>query len=68
MNSINELTISTKLADNLYYDVCSIIEDTRHRLATYANTEICMTNWYVGSRIKEDVLKNKRAEYGKEVL
>ena len=27
-----------------------------------------MTNWYVGKRIKEDVLFNQRAEYGKQVL
>ena len=25
-----------------------------------------MTNWYVGKRIKEDVLYNQRAEYGKQ--
>ena len=30
--------------------------------------EVCMTNWYVGKRIKEDVLFNQRAEYGKQVL
>ncbi len=68
MESKDVLASSTQLTDNLYYDVCSIIENAKCRLATYANTEICMTNWYVGSRIKEDVLKNKRAEYGKEVL
>lgn len=27
-----------------------------------------MTNWYVDKRIKEDVLYNQRAEYGKKVL
>ena len=27
-----------------------------------------MTNWYVGKRIKEDVLYNQRAEYGKQVI
>ncbi len=68
MNSKNELPTSTQLTASLYDDVCNIIESAKHRLATYANTEICMTNWYVGNRIKEDVLKNKRAEYGKEVL
>lgn len=52
----------------LFNDVCSIIDSTRTRVATYLNTEICMTNWYVGKRIKEDVLKNKRAEYGKQVI
>lgn len=52
----------------LYADVCQIIDGTRTRIATYVNTEVCLTNWYVGKRIKEDVLYNKRADYGKQVL
>ena len=52
----------------LYTDVCQIIDGARGRMATYVNTEACLTNWYVGKRIKEDVLYNKRAEYGKQVI
>lgn len=52
----------------LFTDVCSIIDQTRNRIATYVNTEVCLTNWYVGKRIKEDVLYNQRAEYGKQIL
>lgn len=52
----------------LYDDVCHIIDGARDRIATYLNTEVCMTNWYVGKRIKEDVLYNQRAEYGKQVV
>ena len=52
----------------LFNDVCNIIDQTRNRIATYINTEVCLTNWYVGKRIKEDVLYNQRAEYGKQIL
>ena len=52
----------------LYDDVCHIIDGARGRIATFVNTEACLTNWYVGKRIKDDVLYNKRAEYGKQVL
>ncbi|MBR1514624.1 MAG: DUF1016 family protein [Bacteroidales bacterium] len=52
----------------LFTDVCNIIDNTRTRIATYLNSEVCMTNWHVGCRIKEEVLLNKRAEYGKQVL
>lgn len=48
--------------------MCLIIDGARNRIATYVNTEACLTNWYVGRRIKEDVLYNKRAEYGKQVI
>ena len=61
-------TINTIGENTLYSDVCNIIDGTRHRAATYLNTEICMTNWYVGKRIKQDVLYNQRAEYGKQVV
>ena len=57
-----------KAEEQLFSDVCGIIEGTRNRIASYLNTEVCMTNWYVGKRIKEDVLKNQRAEYGKQIL
>lgn len=52
----------------LYNDVRKIIEDTRIRLAVQVNSEVIMLNWQIGTRIKQDVLYNQRAEYGKEVL
>lgn len=62
------LYIEPKQEKTLYSDVCHIIDSARNRMATYANTETCLTNWYVGKRIKEDVLYNKRAEYGKQII
>ncbi len=55
-------------SEHLYEDVCRIIDDTRSRIAVYVNAEVCHTNWFVGKRIKEDVLYNKRAEYGQQVI
>ena len=52
----------------LFNDVCQIIEGTRNRLATTVNAEVCLLHWNIGKRIKEDVLYNKRAEYGKEIV
>lgn len=52
----------------LFSDVCGIIDNGRRRVAVYVNSEICLTKWYVGKRIKEDVLYNKRAEYGKRIV
>jgi predicted nuclease of restriction endonuclease-like (RecB) superfamily len=63
-NSISSMPES----QNLYADVCHIIDETRTRVAVYVNAEVCMTNWQVGKRIKEDVLYNKRAEYGKQIV
>lgn len=64
-----QLTASEHLeSQQLYADVCKIIDDTRSRIAVYVNSEVCHTNWLIGKRIKEDVLFNKRAEYGKQIL
>ena len=52
----------------LFLDVCNIIDGVRNRVAVYVNSEVCLTNWHIGKRIKEDVLFNRRAEYGKQVL
>lgn len=52
----------------LFSDVCGIIDNARKHIAIYVNSEICLTKWYVGKRIKEDVLYNQRAEYGKQVV
>lgn len=52
----------------LFTDVCGIIDGARRRVAVYVNSEVCLTKWYVGKRIKEDVLYNQRAEYGKQIV
>ena len=58
----------SKEENNLYSDVCGIIENARSRVAVYVNSEVCLTKWHVGKRIKEDVLYNQRAEYGKQIV
>lgn len=54
--------------DMLFSDVCGMIDNARKRVAVYVNSEICLTKWHIGKRIKEDVLYNQRAEYGKQVV
>ena len=60
--------IDHHLENQLYDDVCNIIEQARYRVAVYVNSEASMMNWNVGKRIKEDVLLNKRADYGAQIL
>ncbi|MBO7143266.1 MAG: DUF1016 family protein [Salinivirgaceae bacterium] len=65
MSDINK----TNTGENtLFNDVCGIIDGARRRVAVYVNSEICLTKWYIGKRIKEDVLYNQRAEYGKQIV
>lgn len=54
--------------NELFSDICRIIDGARDRIATNLNAELCLTNWYIGHRINEEVLYNQRAEYGKRVV
>lgn len=65
---MKEEQIPIKAENKLYDDVCDIIENARYRVAAFVNSEACRMNWHVGMRIKEDVLHNTRAEYGKQVV
>lgn len=56
------------LNNRLFTDVKQIIEQGRGQVAQAVNIGITATYWNVGKRIKEDILENKRAEYGKQIL
>ncbi len=49
-------------------DIRQLIEFARGRVAQYVNTELTMLYWKVGDRIRRDILQEKRAEYGQEIL
>jgi hypothetical protein len=55
-------------ADELLGDLRQMIEAARTRVAETANSVLTMLHWHVGSRIRREVLKETRAEYGREIL
>ena len=63
-----------KLAQNnntdqlLFSDVSRLIEEARQSVAQVVNTTLSLLYWKIGKRIKSEVLKNKRAEYGKQII
>ena len=70
-----EKKISTKNKDSsiktdevLFDEIRSLIEQTRSRVAQTVNSALVLMNWHIGKRISDEVLKNKRAEYGKEIV
>lgn len=52
----------------LLSDVKKLIEQSRQQVAVAVNSAMSILYWNVGKRIKEDVLRNQRAEYGKQVI
>jgi predicted nuclease of restriction endonuclease-like (RecB) superfamily len=49
-------------------DIGQMIEDARHDVARTANAALSLLYWRIGCRIRQDILKEQRAEYGGEVV
>ena len=49
-------------------EIRGFIETARKRVGTYVNVELTMTYWRVGNRIRAEILKNKRADYGARIV
>ena len=49
-------------------DIKTLVEQSRQNVALAVNAEITLLYWMVGKRINDEVLKNKRAEYGKQIV
>ena len=52
----------------LFRDIRGMIEEARSSVATTVNVGLTMLYWRIGKRINKEVLRGKRAEYGKEIL
>lgn len=52
----------------LLTEVRALILETRERVAQAVNAGLTLLYWNIGVRIRRDILKEKRAEYGKEIL
>ena len=53
---------------NLFTDIKTVIEQGKQQVAQAVNMGLTATYWHIGKRINEDVLENKRADYGKQIL
>lgn len=52
----------------LLKDVTLLIEQSKQHVAQTVNTTLTLLYWKVGKRINDEVLQNKRAEYGKQIV
>ena len=49
-------------------DIHRLIETARQNVAVATNTGLTILYWQIGNRIRQDILKEKRAEYGEEII
>lgn len=52
----------------LVADVRTMVGQTREGVSQAINAGMTLLNWRIGKRIQVEILENKRAEYGKEIV
>ncbi len=61
--------VESSNSDNLLYqDACTIIEHAQVAAYRSINEALIKRNWLLGMRIQHEVLNNKRAEYGEQIV
>ena len=56
------------LEKQLFLDSCSIIEQAQRAAYRSVNETLIKRNWLLGMRIQHEILKERRAEYGEQVI
>ncbi|MCX6290174.1 MAG: PDDEXK nuclease domain-containing protein [Bacteroidetes bacterium] len=56
------------LENKLLNELSLLIEQNQVQLVSQANSTLTMLFWQIGKRINENILKNKRADYGKQIV
>ncbi len=60
--------MGTPARRNLIKDLRKLIVQARQDVAWSVNSSLVMLYWSIGRRIEIEVLKDKRAEYGEEIV
>ena len=63
LENVNNINV-----EQLYNDVSNLIENAKRKVVTQINTEFVILNWNIGDKIKNELLKNQKPEYGKQVI
>ena len=60
---MNEIT-----NNSLFDQIKNLIEQTKNNVSIAVNSSLTMMYWNIGKLINDEILQNKRAEYGNEIV
>lgn len=60
----NEISIDQEL----FNELSQLIEQSRLQVVAQVNSALTMLFWHIGYRINQNILQNKRADYGKQIV
>ncbi len=64
----HETNLTSFEIENLIGELRQIIDQTRESIASTVNSKLTILYWHVGNRIRKEILKEERAEYGKSIV
>ena len=64
----NKLDILNSNEQQLFTELIQIIETGQKQVAINVNSGVVLMFWHLGAKVNEFVLKNQRAEYGKQIV
>jgi len=53
---------------SLLSDLKHLIENTKNKIIYTSNAELVLLHWKIGRRVQEDILQNKKADYGDQIV
>ena len=56
------------VSEQLLGEIKNMIEEIRSTVAVTVNSSLTMLYWRIGSRINDQLLNNKRAKYGDDIV
>ena len=65
-HNFEDIKLNTE--NELLAEVSSLIENSQKQVISLANSTLTMLFWQIGKKVNENILKNKRAEYGKQIV
>lgn len=63
-----DATSNTLDSSRLFNEISNLIEQSQKQLVSQANSTLTMLFWRIGNHIHFDILQNKRADYGKQIV
>lgn len=65
---MSEHSLTSLALPQLTQDIVSLVHAAKQRAAIAVNAELTLLYWSVGQRIRQEILKGERAEYGQNII
>jgi predicted nuclease of restriction endonuclease-like (RecB) superfamily len=56
------------IEQSLFNELSQLIEQSQRQVFSHANSTLTILFWQIGKRINDEILRNKRAEYAKQIV